>query len=158
MRAFLGFLMVLAVSGDGLETVEGGNVLLPCPCSDRNPAKDFRWQTHKNNIDIIVYHNNKDNDPRYNGRVKSFVAENNSNCSLLLSNINADDKGTYKCSFHNDQMYLYHEVDLKVSANNPTGTDEITSNSAPAFIKSQPMFRILFSISTALLLGLCLAL
>jgi len=50
----------------------------------------------------------------YTGRVETFLSENGSNCSLLLTNITAADRGEYRCIFYIKNQYTYHDVNLHV--------------------------------------------
>lgn len=51
----------------------------------------------------------------YKGRGKIFVDKDRVNCSVLLTNITADDQGTYKCMFHQGELFQRLEVNLQVS-------------------------------------------
>ncbi|XP_069389408.1 uncharacterized protein [Paralichthys olivaceus] len=157
MKTILGLLMVLSVSGN-TENV-GGSVLLECNCPDRVKDKDFRWQVEKT-IPIVVFRQNKttsDIDSNYQGRVGIFVANNSSNCSLLLTDLTAADQGLYKCSYHGKDGYEYHDIYLNVSANNsrlpPTPDNLIQNQTDPKSCVRFPKV-----ISILLLLGFCLVL
>ncbi|KAK9537772.1 hypothetical protein VZT92_005355 [Zoarces viviparus] len=115
MRTFLGVLMVVIVSGDDTSIrgfLEDG-VLLPCNCSEFD--KGFNWQMEEPNP-MPMFSFNKTLLNRYKGRTKTFLSENRYNCSVLLTNITAEDQGKYKCSFHSQHVYTTFYVYLNVSA------------------------------------------
>ncbi|XP_037646712.1 uncharacterized protein si:dkey-192g7.3 isoform X2 [Sebastes umbrosus] len=114
MRTFLGLLMVLIVSGDEVtrEGVLGESVLLPCDCSERDLDKEFKWQINEE----LVFNGNTFED-KYKGRAKIFLSENNNNCSILLTNIMAEDQGKYTCRFdHSAGPYNKEIINLNLSA------------------------------------------
>lgn len=90
----------------------GDNVLLPCPCQNRN-LKEFRWQKEKPSSALVFSDNNFSES--YKGRAKIFQSEDNDNCSLLLNNITADDQGKYRCSFTVGDIYNRLYIYLNVS-------------------------------------------
>ncbi|XP_056244410.1 uncharacterized protein LOC130177028 [Seriola aureovittata] len=122
MRTLLGVLMVAIVSGDNEVTINGtleGSVLLPCNCSGRNLEEEFRWQIDEPKMNEVFSHNTSTS--RFNGsykdRAKIFVAENSSDCSLLLTKITADDQGKYKCSYDYGGQYQRFFINLNIFAN-----------------------------------------
>ncbi|XP_054471554.1 butyrophilin subfamily 3 member A2 isoform X2 [Anoplopoma fimbria] len=116
MRTFLGALMVLIVSGDET-TIQGvldDSVLLPCTCSESK--KYFDWQMDEPKpMPVFIY--NENDSSRYKGRIKTFLSENSTNCSILLTNITAEDQGKYSCRFKSEGVYYKSFVYLNVSAN-----------------------------------------
>nr|XP_046260477.1 uncharacterized protein LOC124067280 isoform X2 [Scatophagus argus] len=99
-----------------MTTVTGvlnGSVLLPCTCSERNEGKGFQWQMEEPNKMLVFKYDNTTN----KGRATIFLPENSSNCSLLLTNITANDMGKYRCSFHSGQLYKKVFVYLNISVN-----------------------------------------
>lgn len=69
-----------------------------------------------NRTKVLSLHGNIANySDKYKNRAKTFQHEDKYDCSLLLSNVTADDQGTYKCSFHDGDMYMYSLVHLNVS-------------------------------------------
>ncbi|XP_031150889.1 uncharacterized protein LOC116046624 [Sander lucioperca] len=118
MRTFLGVLLVvtLIVSGDG-ETMLEDSVLLPCACSERNLHEEFRWQMEEPNATLVFKYNTTSNfDPKYKDRAKIFLSENRNNCSVLFTNVTANDQGKYGCRFRKQEEYQYFFVYLNVSA------------------------------------------
>lgn len=93
------------------------SVLLPCNCSERNLDKEFKWQMEEPNKTLVLkYDNNTLNFyGRYTGRAEIFLPENSNNCSLLLTNITADDRGKYRCSFNSKGIYQKTFVYLNIS-------------------------------------------
>ncbi|XP_045909503.1 uncharacterized protein LOC123973475 isoform X1 [Micropterus dolomieu] len=117
MRTFLSMLMVLIVSGDD-ETITGvlkGSVLLPCNCSGINFNKDFKWQKEQPNK-MPVFNNVSKFNGTYEHRGKTFLNETNNNCSILLTNITADDQGEYSCRFYYKEQYRKRNVYLNIAA------------------------------------------
>ncbi|XP_068457883.1 butyrophilin-like protein 10 [Clinocottus analis] len=115
MRTFLGVLLVVVVSGDD-RTVLGvleDSVLLPCSCLELD--EEFKWQMMEPQ-QMLMYKYNKTMSNRYEGRIKAFHTENSNNCSVLLTNVTAEDQGTYRCIFHSEDTYQTSNVYLKVSA------------------------------------------
>ncbi|XP_022596549.1 uncharacterized protein LOC111218498 [Seriola dumerili] len=122
MRTLLGVLMVAIVSGDNEVTINGtleGSVLLPCNCPERNLEKEFMWQIDEPNMNVVFIHNTNTSGfhGRYKDRAKIFVAENSSDCSLLLTKITADDQGKYKCSYDHRDQYNRFFINLNIFAN-----------------------------------------
>lgn len=120
MRILLGVFMVLIVSGDEV-TITGvfeDSVLLPCTCPERNLDKEFKWQMEEPNVMLVLKHSLDSSVffGRYNGRAKTFLPENNQNCSVLLSNITTDDLGKYRCVFYSEGKYKKFFVHLNISA------------------------------------------
>ncbi|XP_041806997.1 butyrophilin subfamily 3 member A2-like isoform X2 [Chelmon rostratus] len=135
MRILLGVFMVLIVSGDD-ETITGvldDSVLLPCTCPERNLDKEFKWQMEEPNMMLVLKHNSPASVfyGRYRGRARVLLDESSRNCSLLLTNITADDVGKYRCVFYSQGKYKKFFVNLNISAsynvcqkpsaNNPNG-------------------------------------
>ncbi|XP_059199014.1 putative butyrophilin subfamily 2 member A3 [Centropristis striata] len=115
MRVFLGVLMALIVKGDErVDGILGGSVLLRCNCSERDTAKQFKWQMGEEKLVFRYNGTTSSFNGTYKGRSKIFLSENRENCSLLLTNITADDKGQYICIFH-DEAYQRSEVNLIIS-------------------------------------------
>lgn len=105
------------VGGAGVETITGvlgHNVLLPCVCPNATLNDDFRWQKEDSKEKVYGSESNNVND-KYRNRSKIFLSGNNSNCSILLTNITADDQGKYRCS-HQKDMYKKKFVYLNVSS------------------------------------------
>lgn len=120
MRTFLGVLMVLFVSGEekNVTGVLKGSVLLPCNCSERDLNKEFKWQMDEPNLTAVLQHNDNTTNFKnaYGDRTKIFLAENRNNCSILLTNITAEDHGKYRCKFFKNNSYKRLFVHLNVSA------------------------------------------
>lgn len=118
MRALLGLLMVLMVSGDNRVTVKfsvGHSALLPCTCMGRNLERDIKWQ--KTSPGAVVFYSNKTRQyygPNYTSRVRINLTNESNNCSLLLEKVTPDDHGEYKCIFFQDQKYTSKSVNLHV--------------------------------------------
>ncbi|XP_026150849.1 CD166 antigen-like [Mastacembelus armatus] len=109
MKTFLGLLMVLIVSGDDVVTIKGmleDNVVLPCRCTNIDSNSMSKWQMEE---PVKAPVNNSSG--TYKDRAKIF-----SNCSLLLTNITANDQGKYRCSFFRQGTYTYLFVNLTVFA------------------------------------------
>ncbi|XP_028991669.1 uncharacterized protein si:dkey-192g7.3 isoform X2 [Betta splendens] len=122
MKTFLAMLMVLIVSGDDKVVINGSiedRVILPCPCPNRNLAEVLAWQMEEPNKEkVLVHHGNHSNySDKYKNRAQLFQNGDKYNCSLLLTNITADDQGKYRCSFTHENMYNALFVHLNVSAN-----------------------------------------
>ncbi|KAM4559444.1 uncharacterized protein PAE49_013852 [Odontesthes bonariensis] len=122
---FLGLLMVLTVSGvDGVQVKSflNGSVLLPCPCMGINLQMDVKWQSTSGRVaeygrKELVFKLNKTGPyvgDNYTGRVETFLSKNNHNCSVLLTNITAADRGEYKCIFYRKKLYTSEDVNLHV--------------------------------------------
>ncbi|XP_058473561.1 uncharacterized protein LOC131446388 [Solea solea] len=112
----LGSMMVLMVSGDThvthVSATLGDTVLLPCNCSGGS-LKEFKWQ--KEDPGKLIYHDGFK--PNFEDRAKIFVDKDSSDCSLQLTNITADDQGTYRCAFHIQELYNRRFIELNISAN-----------------------------------------
>ncbi|XP_040913323.1 uncharacterized protein si:dkey-192g7.3 [Toxotes jaculatrix] len=123
MRTFSGALIVLilsVVSGDdevAIEGILGDSVLLPCTCKDRNLMVEFNWQMDEPHPTHVLSHqdNTTDFNDRYKSRAKIFVADNSSNCSLLLTNIIANDQGKYRCTFQRKKLHTRFFIKLNIS-------------------------------------------
>nr|XP_020465088.1 butyrophilin subfamily 3 member A2-like isoform X2 [Monopterus albus] len=120
MKIFLGVLMLLTVSGNDDVTIEGlleDSVFLPCLCINETKEFSFGWQKDEQSKDPVslfkIYSGFSD---LYKSRAKVFLHENGSNCSLLLTNITANDQGKYRCWFQNGK-YSRTFIHLKVFAN-----------------------------------------
>ncbi|XP_074515127.1 uncharacterized protein LOC141782519 [Sebastes fasciatus] len=116
MRTFLALLMVLIVSGGEVtrEGVLGESVLLPCNCSERDLDEEFQWQKETPKKEPVF--NGTTFEDKYKGRAKIFLPENNNNCSILLTNITAEDQGEYTCRFYSGRVYNKEYVNLSLSA------------------------------------------
>ncbi|KAM7407284.1 hypothetical protein PAMA_003145 [Pampus argenteus] len=117
MRILLVLLMVFNASGDDEMTVYGvlrGRVLLPCSCPNINLDKELKWQMEQPKK-TRVYIKDSGFFGRYNGRGEEFLTKNNSNCSILLTNITQGDQGKYKCIFHIEEKYTSFYVYLNIS-------------------------------------------
>lgn len=91
-------------------------VLLPCPCQNRNLFDEFRWQMEQPiRAKVLSYNNKTSVSDKYKDRAYTFQNEDIYNCSLLLTNITADDQGKYRCSFRHKGMYKVSFVHLNVS-------------------------------------------
>lgn len=136
MRIFLGALMLLIVSGDDevINGTLGRSVLLPCNCSNRNLNKEFKWQMEQ---ECLIYNNSTIN-TSCKSQAKVFVAENSSNCSLLLTNITANDQGKYRCMFYVDDMYKYSSISLNISAEPRCDKPAQIPNNADLLIHPSP--------------------
>ncbi|XP_026232435.1 butyrophilin subfamily 3 member A2 [Anabas testudineus] len=118
MKSFLPVLMVLMVSGDRDVTINStieDSVLLPCPCKNRNPDMEFRWQMESPRQAKVYLTTSGFNDS-YKNRAKIFLTEDKYNCSLLLTNVTAEDQGKYRCSFSEEDTYTMSFIHLNVSA------------------------------------------
>ncbi|XP_034417588.1 butyrophilin subfamily 3 member A2 [Cyclopterus lumpus] len=116
MRTYLGVLMLVFVSGDDT-TILGvleESVLLPCTCLDLDEEFKFKWQMEEPNLMLMYMYNKSSN--RYTGRTQIFQTEKGNNCSVLLTNITAEDQGRYKCIFRSLGTYQKSHVYLNVSA------------------------------------------
>ncbi|XP_071372272.1 T-lymphocyte activation antigen CD80-like [Centroberyx affinis] len=128
MKTFLGLLIAfISVSGNEnqeviLKGVSEQNILLPCSCSSRNLDKEVIWQIKETTV-LHYQGNTSDVSASYEGRAEIFLTKNDSNCSLLLSNITLADQGMYKCNFHSTVYnqgyhhteYNYAFIHLEVS-------------------------------------------
>ncbi|XP_056287453.1 butyrophilin subfamily 3 member A2 [Pseudoliparis swirei] len=117
MRTYLGVFVLVLVSGDDT-TILGvleDSVLLPCTCLELDKEFKFKWQMEEPNP-MLIYKHNKTLSNRFKDRVKIFLTENNDNCSVLLTNITAEDQGRYKCIFRRGDTYQKSNIYLNVSA------------------------------------------
>ncbi|XP_047226805.1 uncharacterized protein si:dkey-192g7.3 isoform X2 [Girardinichthys multiradiatus] len=87
------------------------DVLLPCVCLNITDLK-FKWQKDNANRSFVLINETRA-DKKYESRTKTFLKENESNCSLLLKNITTDDSGNYSCRFR-ASVYKNHLVNLTV--------------------------------------------
>lgn len=106
--------MLFFIPGDDEMTItdKEDRVLLPCSC--KNPHENFRWQVEQPR-EAKVYDNSSGFSDTYKGRAHIFLTEDNQNCSLLLTNITADDRGKYRCSFTYQDQYSPSFVHLNIS-------------------------------------------
>ncbi|XP_027146527.1 selection and upkeep of intraepithelial T-cells protein 1 [Larimichthys crocea] len=119
MRTFLGVIMVLIVSGDceNVSSILSGSVLLPCSCPERELNDPFYWQKERPKMLVFKYRNgNSTFNDTYKGRGKIFLPEDGKNCSVLLTNVTADDQGQYRCSFNHQGVHRKIFVNLNVYA------------------------------------------
>ncbi|XP_033985031.1 uncharacterized protein si:dkey-192g7.3 isoform X2 [Trematomus bernacchii] len=121
MRTFLAVFIVVTVSADKHVTINGcleHDVLLPCACSGRNESSDVKWQTEGPNGTQVFRHIQtvETFNDKYKDRGKAFLSENRENCSILLTNITAEDQGEYRCSFNIDERYRRPSVSLNIYA------------------------------------------
>lgn len=92
------------------------SVLLPCSCPERNLDKVFQWQMEEPNTTLVLKYNMTANFyGRYKNRTQIFLPENSNNCSVLLTNITADDLGKYRCIFYSQEQYKKVFVYLNIS-------------------------------------------
>lgn len=113
------FDLPLSTVGDD-ETITGvldDSVLLPCTCPERNLDKEFKWQMEEPNMMLVLKHNSPASVfyGRYRGRARVLLDESSRNCSLLLTNITADDVGKYRCVFYSQGKYKKFFVNLNIS-------------------------------------------
>nr|XP_033966012.1 uncharacterized protein si:dkey-192g7.3 [Pseudochaenichthys georgianus] len=135
MRTFLAVFIVLTVSAgpsfqhltytQGEDVTINGclehDVLLPCACSGRNESREVRWQaedTEVSNGSVVFKHTQTAEafNDKYKDRGKSFLSENRENCSILLTNITAEDQRKYRCIFNIDERYQRPFVTLNIYA------------------------------------------
>uniref|UniRef100_A0A8C2WU39 Ig-like domain-containing protein n=1 Tax=Cyclopterus lumpus TaxID=8103 RepID=A0A8C2WU39_CYCLU len=83
--------------------ISRGDVLLPCTCLDLDEEFKFKWQMEEPNLMLMYMYNKSSN--RYTGRTQIFQTEKGNNCSVLLTNITAEDQGRYKCIFRSLARY-----------------------------------------------------
>ncbi|KAG8000583.1 hypothetical protein GBF38_016997 [Nibea albiflora] len=107
--------------GERCETVSSilhGSVLLPCSCPERRVDEPFFWQMESKQKSMFTYSNgNSTFKPGYKGRGEIFLHEHGNNCSLLLTNVTAEDQGQYRCSFKSQGVHNTIFVNLTVSVN-----------------------------------------
>lgn len=108
----VGYEEVTMISGD-----LKGSILLPCPCSHRDLDKELRWQKEQLPPILVVKYskNHSINGDTYHGRVNIFLHENSSNCSVLLANLTAEDRGKYRCSFYKEERHSKKFVYLDIA-------------------------------------------
>ncbi|KAF3843116.1 hypothetical protein F7725_001965 [Dissostichus mawsoni] len=104
------------------------DVLLPCACSGRNESSEVKWQTEDTEVSngLAVFKHTQTTEAfydKYKDRGKAFLSENRENCSILLTNITAEDQGKYRCIFNIDERYQRPFVSLNIvpTANNSGG-------------------------------------
>uniref|UniRef100_A0A8B9GTX6 Ig-like domain-containing protein n=1 Tax=Astyanax mexicanus TaxID=7994 RepID=A0A8B9GTX6_ASTMX len=74
----------------------GESVLLPCSCTDpQTRPVSIKWER----LDSAV----SNRTGRYAGRIHMFNEKHPANLSLLLSNLNETDNGTYSCTINNEK-------------------------------------------------------
>lgn len=101
-------------AGDDEVTINGilgESILLPCDCPNRVLSSELVWQMEEK---CGIYKNSIIN-TSCKSQAKVFVDEHSSNCSLLLTNITADDEGKYRCNFVADDVYKYSLIYLNIS-------------------------------------------
>ncbi|XP_037397121.1 polymeric immunoglobulin receptor-like [Pygocentrus nattereri] len=77
----------------------GESVLLPCSCSDqRTTPVSVKWERVDSGGTEV-----SNEMELYKGRVQMFNKNLPANLSLLISNLNEQDQGTYRCSINNKQ-------------------------------------------------------
>ncbi|XP_034042317.1 sialoadhesin [Thalassophryne amazonica] len=155
MKILVGLLsLLITVTGDEEVTVDavlGQSVLLPCNCSSRSLVKNVMWQMEKPNLMMVAKYGKEFSKfyGRYDGRAEIFQAENSENCSVLLTNIQQEDQGKYRCSFYIREAYKYILVHLWV-----TEFPRITGTASPQTTHLRPFIAIPF----VLTVGICLVL
>lgn len=126
MRTFLAVVIVFTVSADKHVTINGTlghDVLLPCACSGRNVSSEVKWQTEDPNVTRMFNHIQTTETfwGKYKERGKAFLSENRENCSILLTNITAEDQRKYRCIFSINETYKKSFVTLNIyDTNNPS--------------------------------------
>ncbi|KAL3056416.1 hypothetical protein OYC64_018994 [Pagothenia borchgrevinki] len=123
MRTFLAVFIVFTVSADKHVTINGTpghDVLLPCACSGRNVSREVKWQTEGPNVTQMFNHTQTTETfwGKYKERGKAFLSENRENCSILLTNITAEDQRKYRCIFSINETYKKSFVTLNISDTN----------------------------------------
>ena len=95
----------------------GHDVLLPCACSGRNESSEVKWQTEGPNGTPVFRHIQTAETfwGKYKERGKAFLSENRENCSILLTNITAEDQRKYRCIFSINETYKKSFVTLNIS-------------------------------------------
>ncbi|XP_029935911.1 sodium channel subunit beta-4 isoform X2 [Myripristis murdjan] len=95
-----------------ISAVSGQDIILPCYCP--NPV-DVQWQVEFSNSSPVVIYNETTSDftESYKKRAEIFLAKNNTDCSLLLSDVTLGDQGKYECYFGKPLTTRY--VTLNVS-------------------------------------------
>ncbi|PWA31521.1 hypothetical protein CCH79_00002646, partial [Gambusia affinis] len=91
-----------------VESCQYTDVLLECNCSDLRG--EFKWQKDK-----AIYLNGSPTES-YKHRIKTFLNESSTNCSILLKNITEEDGGEYLCIL-DGRVYTRKSVTLQVNTN-----------------------------------------
>ncbi|CAJ1079577.1 sialoadhesin [Xyrichtys novacula] len=127
MRIFLGAVFAIRVTGDdknvNVEGCKGKEVLLPCNCSGRSLSEEFLWMMgseEEEQEEMLFKYNSSgtfygqsSKGEEYKGRIQFFFPTESSNCSLLLTNIETEDLGTYTCRF-TTTVYKKNNVKLQM--------------------------------------------
>ncbi|XP_034088212.1 uncharacterized protein LOC117556796 isoform X2 [Gymnodraco acuticeps] len=150
MRTFLAVFIVLTVSADKHVTINGTlghDVLLPCACSGRNVSREVGWQTEGPNATQVFNHTQTTETfwGKYKERGKAFLSENRENCSILLTNITAEDQGKHRCIFSINETYKKSFVTLNIyacysvlqTANNSGGVNVFKCNVKGRYNKTE---------------------
>lgn len=100
---------------ENVSSILSGSVLLPCSCPERELNDPFYWQKERPKMLVFKYRNgNSTFNDTYKGRGKIFLPEDGKNCSVLLTNVTADDQGQYRCSFNHQGVHRKIFVNLNV--------------------------------------------
>lgn len=130
------------VGGDEMVNITGvfgEKVLLPCSCPNATVNEELRWQNDKSKEKVYDNKSNNISD-RYRNRSEIFLPWNPNNCSILLTNITADDQGTYRCGYEINGLYKKDFVNLSVS-----GKSVSQSLFIPLYIKMDNSEAIMFA-------------
>ncbi|KAM4731984.1 uncharacterized protein FYW61_009797 [Anableps anableps] len=113
--------------------VQGGDVLLPCPCVGRDLNKELKWQTENKRFIYKSKPHEEIYGENYTTRVETFWNENSNDCTIHLKTITEDDNDTYGCIFYKAGVYTSQLINLEVK---PSPTSVSLGN--PESLKDNP--------------------
>ncbi|KAI4879877.1 hypothetical protein NFI96_013197 [Prochilodus magdalenae] len=115
----------------------GESVVLPCSCTDLqtkpNTVKwEFRSAKHKTSTYEVIYSSQTG---QYRDRVR-LTNKNSGNLSLLISDLDEEDGGVYRCSVQNDFKYIRLYVEVRETPAAPSKTPAEASTTWPPITPS----------------------
>ncbi|KAG9269371.1 hypothetical protein AMEX_G16402 [Astyanax mexicanus] len=99
VRIIIGDCTLLNSQENQIVGYSGGSVLLPCSCTDpQTRPVSIKWEHVESGVMEV-----SNRTRRYVGRIHMFNEKHPANLSLLLSNLNEEDEGLYRCTINNEK-------------------------------------------------------